>query len=296
MTSMDFIPPAPAEPAFVTTDSPCRKCRYNLRGFSLTSRCPECGTAVGFSITGDLIRYSDPDWTDLLGRGINCILWSVVATIFAGVLGAILGRGGPSLAPGLVGVVASILSLIGAWFLTTPDPSGLGEDQYGTSRKLIRVTLLVQIFSSALTFAMSLTLFPPAVTRTVLVVSGLAGLVGVVGTFATLNYLGKLALRIPDHKLSDRAKLLMWGVGIPLGLIILVSLMILLTASAGGLGTIGSGFAAFGCVVGLAGIALIVFGIMYLLFLEKLGKAFKAQARIARETWGAQPVVPLPPT
>jgi len=45
----------------VVSDVPCRRCSYNLRGLNYAGRCPECGTAVGQSIYGNLLRFSDPE-------------------------------------------------------------------------------------------------------------------------------------------------------------------------------------------------------------------------------------------
>ena len=37
-------------------DFQCRTCGYNLRGLDTDGRCPECTTAVGRSVHGDLTR------------------------------------------------------------------------------------------------------------------------------------------------------------------------------------------------------------------------------------------------
>lgn len=40
------------------SDLPCRACGYNLRGLVTSGRCPECGTAIGFSLHGEPKRPS----------------------------------------------------------------------------------------------------------------------------------------------------------------------------------------------------------------------------------------------
>src|SRR5687768_14962896 len=66
-------------------DVACRKCGYNLRGLDANGRCPECGTAVGYSLHGDLLRFCDPNWVDTLHRGTRMFIWGVVLVV----LGAI---------------------------------------------------------------------------------------------------------------------------------------------------------------------------------------------------------------
>src|SRR5258706_15757786 len=81
VSEQGFYPPAPGAgtaaglgTSGIAQDTPCRKCGYNLRGLSGDGRCPECGTSVGFSLQGDLLRFCDPSWVDTLRRGVNCII------------------------------------------------------------------------------------------------------------------------------------------------------------------------------------------------------------------------------
>ena len=75
----------------------------------------------------------------------------------------------------------------------------------------------------------------------------------------------------------------MWGIGISYGVIILVGFGAVLLVRAPG----GGGIMVVGCLAVIAGLTLLVFGIMYLLMLEKFGKALKRQAELARQTWAA---------
>ncbi len=293
-----FVPPAAI---VVTTDTPCRRCQYDLRGLPAEGRCPECGAAVGLSTQGDLLRYCDPAWVGTLRTGVLCMLWAVAVLIVGGILGGVVAA---ALHNRYVSVVVqtggSLLSLVGAWLLTTPDPSGLGEDRYGTSRKLIRVTLVFGLVQQAVAFAQQGGAVPPALNLALGLLAGIAALVSLVGTFATLVYLGKLARRIPDATLADRARLLMYGIGIPAGVLALgligVSVAAAVGRGAGGGPGLPAGIAAFGCVAGLAGIALIVFGIMYLIMLVRFGNALSQQAAFARQTWAVTaPVGPALP-
>src|ERR1041385_4800198 len=96
-------------PRPVEKDLACRKCGYNLRGLMTDGRCPECGTAVGLSVMGDLLRFSDPNWVDTLGRGVKLIIAGVAVLILGGVL---------SVAAAMVlGPAPLVVVVLGGWIL-----------------------------------------------------------------------------------------------------------------------------------------------------------------------------------
>jgi hypothetical protein len=277
------IPEAAA--GVLETDVPCRKCSYNLRGLSADGRCPECGTPVGLSVQGDFLRYSDPAWLGTLRRGVNLIIWGVVEFVVGAVITIFFG---PVIGPAvmvLVMLAGTLLMLAGWWQLTAPDPSGIGEDRYGTARKVIRVALVVGLVATPLQWLEKVV--PSEVGIVLQVLSFLAGVVGIVGVIAQLQYLRKLALRIPDDKLSGRAHFLTYALAITYGLLIVMSAIFGLAVRASGGGGPAGPFQALGCFMGIVGLAMIVFGIMYLLLIEKMGKRFKEQAAYARQTWAA---------
>ena len=112
-----FVRPPEDPNATIETDTPCRKCSYNLRGLTHGGRCPECGTPVGLSTFGDLLRYSDPNWLVTLGRGIGYILWGILVAIVVMILGAFfLQRSNPG-GQEWLGIVAGLLGVYGAWLL-----------------------------------------------------------------------------------------------------------------------------------------------------------------------------------
>jgi hypothetical protein len=284
MTEIGFVPPAILEPTVVLIDTPCRKCQYDLRSLSVEGRCPECGTPVGLSIRGDLLRYSDPAWLHMLRRGITFVIAAVVFGILAGVLGGVgavvLHSSLPAL---LVNLVTAGLYLLGGWFLTMPDPSGLGEDKYGKSRQIIRIALFTGIAGHLITLVQQTPGIHPVVRSFLTLFSALVAIISVIGQFATLNYLGKLALRIPDYEIAKRARFLMYAIGISYGVLACFGLVAALIGFAGGMGGTAIGL---GCVAGLAGLALLVFGVMYLFMLGKLGRRFGEAETLAQQTWG----------
>ena len=187
-------------------DIPCRKCSYNLRGLLPEARCPECNSAIGYSLQGDYLRFADPGWVEKLASGIN---WWIGGAIVAAVFGVISSmavsmRVMPILAL-LLQVIAPIPMLIGYWRLTTPDPSGVGESEGVNARKLSRVALI-----AGAAFGPVQQLLQHC-TPLFFLISSIGMIMGLVGTFAIFVYVRRLALRIPDNKLARHCRILMWG-------------------------------------------------------------------------------------
>jgi len=277
--------PVTADPnATVQTDAPCRKCGYNLRGLMYGGRCPECGSPVGLSTIGDLLRYSDPNWLLMLVRGISFILWGILVALIVGLVGGVLFR--TQAAQHWVQIVASLLGLYGAWLLTEPDPSGLGEAQYAIARKLVRVALMVGLGGSVLQ-AMGAT---PGVPREIgfglgIVAIGAAAF-GVVGEFAKFVYLGKLAQRIPHDQLAQRARVLCWGYGLTMGASVLIGGIVGLLLIGRPAARTSPVFMGIACAVAIVGLAYLVFAVMTFFFYIRMRRTLLEQVELARQVWG----------
>jgi hypothetical protein len=290
--------PAAADPAgLVAADVPCRKCSYNLRGLAVAGKCPECGTPIGVSIHGNLLRYSDPTWVEKLARGVNLILWGIVASIVGGIAGAVLGETVDRWVGEAVAFLGQLVGLFGAWLLTEPDPGTDEPPQTVTSRRVVRFALLTGLAHNLLMFAADPAM-EPVLFRALSIAAIAAAIVGVVGLFAELYYLEILAGRIPDPALAKRARDVRWGFAISYGAMIVLGGIIGLIAATSG--QVGGGLFIFGCVVGIAAIVALVYGIIYLIMLFQFNRALKIQADFARHTWAAvvnaPPAIAPPPT
>jgi hypothetical protein len=262
----------------VEHDAACRRCSYNLRGLSTEGRCPECGSPVGISICGNLLRYSPPDWLKTVSDGLMLILWGVLASIVVAIIAAILFEDEPLVMHGMT-ILASLVGLIGAWKMTSPDPAGIGEDASVNARKIVRFAVAFGLAGSLV----QMIVISGAFNAGAQVINLLAGIVGIVGELAKLHYIGLLAARLPDDALVKRANGLKWTIGICYGIIVLLSLL-LIVAVAGG-GAPGGGAAALGIIMIPVGLVLLVAAIMGLFLLYRMAKAIRTQMLIATQIW-----------
>jgi len=249
---------------------------------SESTRCPECGVPVGLSLLGDLLRFAEPDWVHRVARGLTIILWMIPIQLVVGVIVVVLTPG--SLTAGaLVPLAAGIISFYGAWLMTEPDPSRVGEDVNITARKVIRVSLIIGLASQPLSIGLEQGGASGSISVVLGLISSAVILVGLVGEFAKFIYYERLARRIPDDKLASRARFLRWAWTLALLLPTALGGVIMLLAGRGLTG------AALGiaCLSPLVGVALLVFGVMTLLLLLRLRKALVEQAKLARATWAA---------
>lgn len=211
----------------------CRRCGYDQRGLSPDGACPECGTPVGRSLHGDLLRFSDPVWVRRLASGLNWIAAAVVlrftiGCLTGGAVGALAGAGAtagltsmPLLLPHGLGILIGLGSLYGYWKATTPDPGRVESESGLTARRLVRLTQVLE-------FCVALLVAPAFVVGSMLVgivvaASTFGTIISVVGIFAALTYARRLAMRIPDENLARATRIVMWGLGITFSLIALLS-------------------------------------------------------------------------
>lgn len=214
----------------IDADLTCRKCTYNLRGLSAEGRCPECGTAVGWSLHGDLLQFSDPDWVEKLASGMN---W-IVASMLIGVLGGILGvgisaalkdaldpRGMLFLIP-LAQLAFGAISLIGFWKVTAPDPAQAADSERTLSaRRLVRFSITANYVVEPLHSCFEVLAF-----GWFLIGSSLAnGLLGLVSTCASFIYARKLFLRIPDPKAARECRIVFTAFAIIMSLTLIIGII-----------------------------------------------------------------------
>lgn len=223
-------PDAPATQVTLDHDRPCLACGYNLRGLSTSGACPECGTPVERSLRGNLLVYSSPEYVASLHRGVfliqagiitQIVLWCALVGLFfasqAGLTG--VGEQALELLGSLLGLAATIASVIGWWLLSAPDPAVLGTGTGDTPRRIVRITVIVSAAATAVQFALSVTnlalgpLSPHTGNPLELVelAANWAPIIAyIVWFFAAMHYILWLAPRLPSIKAITSARTLEW--------------------------------------------------------------------------------------
>lgn len=210
----------------------CRRCGYLLDGLRADRQCPECGAPVMASLQGNLLRFAAVDYLRKLHIGL--ILAQVaslagVVMLFGMLLvttpilkviglpgvGAFFGRHSTASLFDAASVVLAIISLIGWWMVSSPDPSLVDKDRATSTRRVLRTLVSIELAVSIIVFALSHVL-PALMTGAVTVVaveltnSSLGIVLWLVRFELSLLYLKALALRAPDLKLHHSAGRLMW--------------------------------------------------------------------------------------
>lgn len=231
---------------------PCFRCSYDLRGLPMNGKCPECGTPVIESMRGNLLHFADKDYVNRLHSGVSLVLNAILGMVLLTVANFAATPALAAIASGWLQTVTllisfaffgvAILSCIGYYRFTTPDPGFTGTDHPDTSRRVIRAVVGVQIGISAVQFIAGL--IPAALQAGVLSFDGLAGLIiaisiavaigsllaFVVQFIAVMNYLAWLAKRIPDANIESRSLRYRWLLPViyVLGMLILIGPLIAL--------------------------------------------------------------------
>lgn len=181
----------------------CRSCGYDLISMHKGQQCPECGAPVAISIGGDLLAYSQPDWTNHVGRhlrfaGLLLMLFPLIMVI--GVVSAVVSSRPVS------GLLPTIILLPWCYCLlhaTRPDPA---MPDLSWQEKVIRLGAGALAAIIVLAFVVASMNVP---------LSGLAVLaVASVAFITTLTihflWLSDLILRIPSNDLCDTIRYRVW--------------------------------------------------------------------------------------
>lgn len=273
----------------------CITCGYMIRGIDPQGDCPECGTPVNRSLHGDLLRFRDPRWLQLLARGMMCLLlWfalSIVLMVGGFMVAMIMTINDPMRDPSTLWLLILVLPLnvlgaLGTWWLTEPDPSRDFEASPFNARMLARWTILLSIIFGAAGGVIdeAQPYWAPAV-----ILSATASILAVFGGFVLLVYLRQLALRVPDISLAMQTRLIFWGYLVGVAVILVGGTVSAIAMAAGAssgsaphtsqspwptLGMLGGGFVFCAGLLAFIALSIWVF-VLYVLYWLRFRTAFE---------------------
>ena len=249
----------------IVGDLVCRHCLYPLRGLPIEGVCPECGAAVRWSLFGDRLSYANPAWARRLARGVTWVLIATLVSITGGTVGLITGQF-RTVGVAFFGLLGgALISLLGYWLTTTPEPGRAERTSVWNLRTMTRVFAIVSVVQVAFDLANGQA--GPAGWMP-LAASGLLWLGSAAKLVLFHLLLCRLARRIPDERLAGATRVVMWGLGLSSGMATLVAtatmLKALITGRMIGADAMSTGTAVIGCAALLATVAFSIWSIVLL--------------------------------
>jgi hypothetical protein len=265
------------------------RCGYSLHGLPADGCCPECGTAVAWSLRGDLLRYAAPEYVSRLAAGARLVWWSVALALISGIAAVplVLLAGSMVVLP-LVMLALCVMHLGGWWLLSSPDPAATERGEGSRARVVLRGAMIAAIGAWAAESVVVMT--PGPVSRAASLPLALAGGGAVLASFvASLLYLRRLAPRLPDPKIRKRAVSLLW-IAVAIAGAYSTLAIVDAAAPAGASRAVQrtwrtTALIPVGCGVGLLDLAFVV---MYAGMLDRVKAQLNAVLKDARSS-GAQP-------
>ena len=140
----------------ISTDRPCMRCKYNLRGLEVGGACPECGTAI--TSAKKSVRFADNlvdapiGYIKLMAVGLGLQAGIVVTVAFLFIVG--WAGGVAAVVAPLLFTGAGVLWFAAAWIVTMERPSTerIVRDEILDSERLRRVIRYTQGIGPAAAF------------------------------------------------------------------------------------------------------------------------------------------------
>jgi len=265
--------PSPSPPdSLLEADTPCITCGYNLQGRAPSGLCPECGTPIPYSLHGDSLSVSDPQWVRRLNLGVTLMLVNVLVSFLLGFVTLGVGRE--------IGFALSLLgqglALAAMWLITEPEPRAWRAEENLTLRKSLRILSIVNLVASIFTVSGEM-----ASNSFITIVGSALAIIGLAAFWLLYLHLSRLSLRLPDEQLARQFRIVMWGYTISAGVMLLGGLLALLVVGRTASPTAGFGIAIF-LIFCPAAIGLISFSIWSLVLLFRIRSRLSTAAILAR--------------
>jgi hypothetical protein len=195
----------------VAEDLACIQCGYNLRTLQREARCPECATAVGRSMLGNRLQYSNTAWLAGVSWGLTLIVGMLflsvlclVVTSLAGLIGNAVGGRTQIIiftvirtAWWLTLLIVAAGSLGGIWSFTKREPNRRAGSRGLSLCTLIRSCACIAVVAPTVSWSLHAHKF----VQLIAFAFGESGVFAVLcGCVAMLVHVRRLARRIPSEK------------------------------------------------------------------------------------------------
>lgn len=274
-------------------DQLCLGCGENLRGLELWQDCPSCGLAVAATVREPLLRQSEPVWVNGLATGVGLLMGAVAVSLLVGAVnGSVLKHN--VLAAEALRVLPSLMLLTGVWKLTQREPGVRRGDGGGADPRSRRLTRGSAVVLSVLSVLQVVALLAGAGGSVYEMLDFVGLLVAMVAYFGLFAYGRRLAIRMPDARLAQTTRAVMWGVAGGMAFLVLGGVLAAVQSAAtpgGPVGPGGRGSRApvlYALPVCAAMVVLLVCGVYTLVLLVKYRGRLKGAAYRAalEEGWG----------
>ncbi len=262
---------------------PCVTCGYELRGLQKGGMCPECGTAIQRSLSGDLLSAADPAWLRTIARGQRFIargfmvalisMLTVIVLVSAFVFTTLFAPGLPRQFEDAITAVITLVSLgiplalcgvaIGIFFLTKQEGRLTDRESIWSARNLARWSAPLSVAALFVVLAVRSATLPGGPMIVIDIAMRLTLLVMITtSALSLLAHLESLLRRIPDdalvEEITKERRFLRWAVPAA-GLYLLMGPILLAGGMAGpGGAVVGMFGGVIGCVGFIALLGLIV--------------------------------------
>ncbi|MBL8879188.1 MAG: hypothetical protein JNG88_08720 [Phycisphaerales bacterium] len=203
---------------------------------------------------------------------------------------------GASSASGLsaaASVALAAVSLVAMWKVTSPDPSGLGEESQFNARSIVRFVTGASFAVTVAVLLMSLISANPVMFMVIALLGFANSLMVVIAEWYKYKLYEYLASRIPDRMMISRARTIRWigVIFLLIGVIAGVLGMVVLRPPAGGMAPTMAGAGIALIIIGaVGGLGLLVYAVMGVFYLFRLRKGINEQLRMAEMIWSTAPL------
>jgi hypothetical protein len=216
------------QPSVITTDRPCGRCGYNLKGLTSGAVCPECGTPSRRTGGGDRLN-------DCIANAPLHYLRTLMAGLFAMMLGCIGGAVILYFVPISIFKAVLLTAAGGIWWIgtfivtaqRTPGPNAVRDPVLDSPRLRLtnRIIHASWIIAGIGWLGLAQTTGPGPASLAFVLMAALLPLIGLIGLVPLSIHLSALADWSGHSSLADRFRATAWAIT-ACGILVLIGIIL----------------------------------------------------------------------